>query len=138
MGAYDSVFEGPHFTNAGMMMLAGNLAVESSNSSRKKYYWEVYLLMGDPAMMVYWGIPQDAVVELADRAEPGATKIEITAPAGAYVGVTVDGQLYGAGTIGEQGFGTIDLTPLPESGDMKVVVTGKNLKPVIRDIAIAQ
>ena len=137
MGAYDAVFEGPHFTNAGMM-LAGNLAVEESSSSRKKYYWEVYLLMGDPAMMVYWGIPQDAEVELADRAEPGATKVEITAPAGAYVGVTVDGQLYGAGTIGEAGFGTIDLKPLPESGDMKVVVTGKNIKPVIRDIAIAQ
>ncbi len=48
-GALDAMFEGAGTTAAGFM-LAGNLAVESSTSSRKQYYWEVYHLMGDPAL----------------------------------------------------------------------------------------
>jgi hypothetical protein len=46
-GAFEAMFEGNGTSNAGFM-LAGNLAVEQSTSSRKQYYWEVYLLMGDP------------------------------------------------------------------------------------------
>jgi len=49
-GAIDSLFEG--VTN-GAFMVVGNLAVEASNSSRKLYYWEVYHLMGDPALKIY-------------------------------------------------------------------------------------
>ncbi|OGK10285.1 MAG: hypothetical protein A2W80_08375 [Candidatus Riflebacteria bacterium GWC2_50_8] len=48
-GALDSLFEGNNVPNAGVM-LAGNLAVESSTSARKQYYWEIYHLMGDPAL----------------------------------------------------------------------------------------
>ncbi|EKD84080.1 MAG: hypothetical protein ACD_39C00259G0002 [uncultured bacterium] len=36
-------------------MVAGNLAVEASSSSRKQYYWEVYHLMGDPSLKTYMG-----------------------------------------------------------------------------------
>ncbi len=35
-------------------MVAGNLAVEISSSSRKEYYWQVYHLFGDPSLPCYW------------------------------------------------------------------------------------
>ena len=53
-GALDSLFEGSGASNAAFMM-AGNLAVESSSSNRKQYYWEIYHLMGDPALKTYMG-----------------------------------------------------------------------------------
>ena len=37
------------------MNLAGLMAVEESNSPRKKYYWEIYQLMGDPSLAVKIG-----------------------------------------------------------------------------------
>lgn len=38
------------------IMLAGNLAVNASTSSRKKYYFEVYHLFGDPSLPCYWAL----------------------------------------------------------------------------------
>ncbi|MBU1105355.1 MAG: hypothetical protein KKB51_01705 [Candidatus Riflebacteria bacterium] len=55
-GAFEAMFEGNGTSNAGFMV-AGNLAVEASSSSRKQYYWEVYHLMGDPALKSYMGQP---------------------------------------------------------------------------------
>jgi len=134
-GAYDNLFEGPHNTNAGMM-LAGNLAVEASNSSRKKYYWEVYHLMGDPSMKIYLGQPKDNGVQVADGIAAGATTVQLTGPAGAYVGVTVDGELYGAGFIDDNGTVAIDVKALPADAAAQVVVTGQNLKPFIGTLAV--
>ena len=57
VGAIDALFEGSGTTNAGFM-LVGNLAVEQSTSSRKQYYWEVYHLMGDPALKTVLGHPK--------------------------------------------------------------------------------
>lgn len=57
-GAFEALFEGG-VSNAGFMQ-AGNLAVEASSSSRKQYYWEIYHLMGDPALRTYMGQPKSA------------------------------------------------------------------------------
>lgn len=58
LGAYDRFFhthgersDGWAITQ-GQILLAGNLAVQSSQSSRKQYYWEIYHLMGDPSLRV--------------------------------------------------------------------------------------
>lgn len=58
LGAYDRFFH-THGESSdewaitqGQILLAGNLAVQSSQSSRKQYYWEIYHLMGDPSLRV--------------------------------------------------------------------------------------
>lgn len=51
LGAYDRMFKSD-FTKASQMILAGNMAVEESTSTRKVYYWEIYNLMGDPSLTV--------------------------------------------------------------------------------------
>ena len=51
IGAYDRMFR-MEYNKASQMILAGNIAVEESTSTRKKYYWEIYNLMGDPSLTV--------------------------------------------------------------------------------------
>ena len=135
-GAYDYLFEDTMSTCSGIIV-AGNLAVEESNSSLKTYYWEIYHLMGDPALQIYLGVPSATEVEFTEQPPAGATKLEINAPSGAYVGVTVDGKLHGASTIDSSGSASIDLIPLPTCGEVKVVVTGKNIRPYIGTTTIA-
>jgi hypothetical protein len=53
-GAFDVMFDEKGISNAAFMV-AGNLAVEASTSTRKQYYWEVYHLMGDPSLRTYIG-----------------------------------------------------------------------------------
>ena len=135
-GAYDSVFTGDLYTNAGMMV-AGNLAVEESNSSRKKYYWEVYLLMGDPSTMVYWGIPEANTVSHDTELKAGKNSILVKAKAGSYVGVSMDNEFLGAGYIDGSGKTAITLNTA-KSGTAKVVVTGKNLEPYFGELKIVK
>lgn len=56
-GAYDHSFSGKPYTMASMIV-AGNLAVEESSSPRKKMYWEIYQLMGDPSLQPHIGSPK--------------------------------------------------------------------------------
>ena len=125
-GAYDGSFEGPHYTMSGMI-LAGNLAVEASNSPRKLYYWEVYELMGDPSLQTYWGVPAEMNVTVNAKAD----SVDVSAPNGAYVGITLDGELIGAGTV-KDGSASIRLSQsLTKGREAKVVVTAKDIKPYI-------
>lgn len=53
VGVYDQLFTKANpISNMSQIVFAGNLAVEASTSSRKKYYWEVYNVMGDPSLDV--------------------------------------------------------------------------------------
>lgn len=136
-GAYDAVFEGGFDTMAGMI-LAGNLAVEASSSPRKLYYWEVYQLMGDPSLKVYFGLPSVASVEHASEVRASEGTLEIKAPAGSYVGVTVDGTLLAGGFASEDGRATLAMTDLCAGTTGTVVVTGKSLQPYTGTFAVVE
>lgn len=136
-GAYDGVFEGGFDTMAGTI-LAGNLAVEASSSPRKLYYWEVYELMGDPSLKVYFGLPADATVEHATEVRASEGALEVKAPAGAYVGVTVDGTLLSGAFASESGRASLTMTDLCAGTTGTVVVTGKNLKPYTGTFAVVE
>lgn len=67
LGAYDRLFHthGESRVNqaitAGAMVFHGNNSVNSSSaaSDKKKYYWEIYELMGDPSLMPWLGRAAD-------------------------------------------------------------------------------
>lgn len=136
-GAYDGAFETGFFTNAGIMM-AGNLAVEDSTSSLKVYYWEVYHLMGDPSLMVYWGIPKPMPVKHPAELKITATAITVEAEEGAYVGITMDGKLHGVEAIGTTGKAEIKIKPFPKSGTAAITVTRQNREPYMQAIRIVE
>ncbi|MFZ5951239.1 MAG: C25 family cysteine peptidase [Candidatus Rifleibacteriota bacterium] len=133
-GAFEAMFE-KQATNAAFMV-AGNLAVEQSSSSRKRYYWEVYHLMGDPALRTYMGQPKPMAVKHTGAIDSRATSIKVQAPAGSYVGISHNGQLLGSGYVTSEGSVEISLDSVPESGKADVVVTAGNMIPYIATINI--
>ena len=136
-GAYDGAFQGNFKTQAGFM-LAGNLAVQESSSPRKKYYWEVYELMGDPALMVYWGEAKKNAVVHPETLAAESTSLVIEAAAGSFAAVSKDGELLGTSLIGNSGKAAIDFSEAATAGELKIVVTGQNLQPYIGTITIGQ
>ena len=72
----------------GSIMMVGNLAVESSSSSRKLYYWEIYHLMGDPSVMTYLTQAQPMTVNAPSIITLGSGSITIHAAPYAYIALT--------------------------------------------------
>lgn len=134
-GAFEAMFEGPGVTNAGFMM-AGNLAVEESTSTRKQYYWEVYHLMGDPALKTFVGKPRTMRASYDATVAPSAASIKVDAPAGSYVGISQNDRLLGAGYVCENGSTEIGLDSVPETGELTVVVTASGCAPHIGTVKI--
>src|SRR5690606_38171185 len=46
---------------------SGNMSVSASTSPRKKYYWETYMLLGDPSLSPVIGRPDTFRIDLPDR-----------------------------------------------------------------------
>jgi hypothetical protein len=71
LGAFDRLFhthgeaQSNWYSTQGQMIVGGNLAVEESTSSRKKYYWEIYHLMGDPSVNIRF-VPGNNKSRIAD------------------------------------------------------------------------
>jgi hypothetical protein len=135
IGAYDSVFEGDLYTAAGMM-LAGNLTVQESSSPRKKYYWEVYHLMGDPSLIPYMGMPKASNVTHPAEISAEDTNIAITGAPGAVAALTINGELIGSAVLGNNGKSTMAINGELKGNTADLVVTGRNVAPYISTISI--
>ena len=72
----------------GAIMMVGNMAVESSTSSRKLYYWEIYHLMGDPSVMPYLTQASVMTVTAPSIIVRGTTTLSVSAAPYAYVALT--------------------------------------------------
>ena len=72
----------------GAIMMVGNMAVESSTSTRKLYYWEIYHLMGDPSVMPYLTQASVMTVTAPSVIVRGATTLSVSAAPYAYVALT--------------------------------------------------
>ena len=58
---------GEWFHTMGQINFSGNMSVSASTSPRKKYYWETYILLGDPSLSPMIGRPDTFRIELPDR-----------------------------------------------------------------------
>ena len=94
LGAYDRLchIHGESYnqwalTQAAVMMV-GNMAVESSTSSRKLYYWEIYHLMGDPSVMPYLTQASVMSVTAPSVLVSGVTSLTVSVAPYAYVALT--------------------------------------------------
>ncbi|HNS09968.1 MAG TPA: C25 family cysteine peptidase [Candidatus Ozemobacteraceae bacterium] len=134
-GAFEALFEGNGTSNAGFMM-AGNLAVEQSNSSRKQYYWEIYHLMGDPALKTFMGQPKAMRVSFDNEINARTTSVKVNAPAGSYVGISANDTLLGAAFVDADGSVDVNLSSVPANGEAMVVVTAANAIPFMGKINI--
>lgn len=143
MGAYDGVFHDHSepmtkwYVTNDALVFCGNLAVTESGSSRITYYWNIYNLMGDPSLSTFLGVPSANPVSHPAAILTTSTSVDITATPNSYAGLTKDGVLIGAGTVGATG--TLEL-PIWEDpltpGTAHLVVMAQNRVPYQADIEV--
>ena len=140
LGAYDRLFHthGETFSDwyvtGGSMIQGGNLSVESSSSSLKLYYWEIYHLMGDPSIMPWLTQAQVMDPVVPEAMVSGATTLQITAVPYAYVALTENGEVIAAATADENGAANLTFTPIQPGNDYEVAITAQNYQPCFRTV----
>lgn len=144
LGAYDRTFhDGAGLTTAdwfvtqGQMPSAGNLAVSQSGSSRETYYWEIYHLMGDPSLMIYFSQPPDISVSYQALMPLATENFSVITQPYACVAISKDGILHGAKTANEIGVADVVMDPITEPGTADIVVTKQNGKPFMGTVEVA-
>ena len=139
-GAYDGAFHtkinevnnsAKWYTSQGQINVCGNLAVQSSTSSYRDYYWEIYHLMGDPSLVPYLKIPSSitATINPSDFIV-GLSEITVNTIANAYVALSQNGELITATYSNESGLAILNSSDLIV-GDATIVITTQNKIPYI-------
>ncbi|MFH1688361.1 MAG: C25 family cysteine peptidase [bacterium] len=142
MGAYDGTFHdhgepmSEWYVTNGAMVVAGNMGVQASTSSRKTYYWEAYHLMGDPSCMTYMGVPTENTIYHDPTMLLTATDFTVSADPGSYVGITFGGELQGAGYVGASGSVVVPLVGFASPGEATVTVTCQNREPYVATVMV--
>ena len=140
LGVYDKMFhthneaQSTWVSTIGGIVQGGNMAVQSSSSSRKLYYWEIYHCFGDPSVRVFLGMPSPMTV-VADSIITGDTLLYTAQVAPyAYVALTSEGDLVAAAFADANG--VVNL-PLPETlmpGVYELVALAQNYIPYFKTV----
>lgn len=142
LGAYDRTFHDhgePYsqwYVTQGQMVAAGNLAVTSGSPGMAGYYWEIYQLLGDPSLMVYYSVPPALTATYANQIPMTSTTFTVTTEPYAYAAFSINGVLHGAAQANSSGLAVINLSPLTASGTADVVVTKQNRHPFTGTVSI--
>jgi len=100
------------------------------------YYWEIYALMGDPSLTPYFGVPTENIATYPSAILVGINSISISAEPYSYVGLSMNGEIYGNGIIPENGVLNLEITPFEVPGTATLVITRQNKQPVITEISV--
>jgi len=142
LGAYDGIFHdhgepvSEHYITNYAAVYCGNLAVEEGAPSSAQYYWEAYMLMGDPSVMTYFGVPSENNVTHPATIFVTDNSVTVQADPASYVGISVAGVLYGAGYVNETGSVTATLQPFAGPCTADIVVCGQNKIPYMSTIQV--
>jgi hypothetical protein len=139
LGAFDRLFHTHNelpsdwYITMGQINFAGNMAVSSTSSLKKKYYWETYTLLGDPSIIPVIGTPQPFSFSLPDTLPNGIRSVSLTIDPFAYVAVSHFDTLWDASFASPSGSVVLDLPGLSNDSCL-VVITGQNRIPIIKTI----
>lgn len=139
--AYDHLFhensEVP-FVSAYEIIYAGNMAVTGSSTSaaQKKYYWEIYHVMGDPSLMPYIGVPNEVAASYLQTLSIGMTSLTVTTEVGAYVAISIGGVLLDTKLADVSGEVVLEFDPLSTVETATIVVTKQFRAPHIGEIMV--
>ncbi|MBD3302949.1 MAG: hypothetical protein GF346_10920, partial [Candidatus Eisenbacteria bacterium] len=143
LGAYDGLFHDhgeamdQWYVVNDALIFAGNLAVMESGSGLTTYYWNIYNLMGDPSLCTYLGVPSENPVVHPETILTTWTSVSVEADPGSYVGLTMDGELIGAGTVGASGSLEVPIWAEPLlPGTARLVVMAQNREPYVADVNV--
>ena len=144
LGMYDRLFHthsepfSDWYITAGSIPMAGNLAVQSSTSSLKQYYWEVYHLMGDPSLLPWLGEADDMSVTCTPGTlMVGSSSATVQCVPYAYVALTnCNGNLVAAAFANASGQATLSFSSLNAPGTYELAVTAQGYKPYFQTMNV--
>lgn len=143
LGVYDAAHTTDAYNCADAMVFVGNLAVTEvdiqgyQQHSSPLYYWQAYMLGGDPSLLPYHTQGTENTVSHMAIMPIGMATYEVTAEPGSYVGISKDGVLHGAALVDETGTVTVDIEPITSGGDVDIVVTCPQKIPYIAVVPAA-
>lgn len=139
LGFYDRLFhkngEMPSqwYYTMGQVNYAGLLAVSASTSSRKKYYWETYSLLGDPSVIPVIGPQLPVEINLPDTLPRGIRSLYLSAPPFTYAAISDFDSLWDASHVSPSGYVTLDI-PDNAGDSCQVVISGQGYKTFIKTL----
>jgi hypothetical protein len=142
LGMYDRAFHdhgeafSEWYTTMDQHIFAGNLAVSESGSSRQQYYWDIYNLMGDPSLMIYYSVPDPMEVSAPAVILLGVSSMDVQTVPFSYVALSMNGQLKAAVLADTTGFAHLEFEPFTIPGEADFVITAQNYQPYISTIQI--
>ncbi|MFH1319544.1 MAG: C25 family cysteine peptidase [Bacteroidota bacterium] len=142
LGAYDRTFhdngepQGEWYAAQDQMIFAGNLAVTEAGSGYFDYYWEIYHLMGDPSLMIYFSVPDTLSVSHSPAIPIGLTTFTVITEPYTYVALSMDSVLYGAALADAGGVAEIIFSGFFYPGTATVVATKQNRQPYIGSVTV--
>lgn len=136
LGAYDRIFHAggipvsEWFVSQGQIQHGGNLAVTGGATlSRSKYYWEIYHLMGDPSLMIYFSEPEPLTVDYQSIVAAGTTELVISTEPYTYVALSREDSLLDARYSDDNGIATLVFEPLQQDVEYNLMATRENRQP---------
>ena len=143
LGAYDRLFHTHNeahsqwYTTAAGINMAGNLAVESSSSTRKLYYWEIYHVFGDPSIKPYLSEPSVMNLSIPAGSVIGTSSLNITAVPYAYVALTQNNDLVAAAFADANGNVNLNLPADMIPGQYEIAISAQNYVQFFQTINFA-
>lgn len=142
LGAFDRTFHthgeprSEWYPAQGQMTFAGNLAVQESGSRRARYYWEIYHLLGDPSLMVYYGRPKELQASFPLKLPAGANQLIVRTEPESYAGLSIQDSLLDAAACDSSGILTLRFNPVKTGDTLLLVITKQNRKPIMVRIPV--
>lgn len=135
IGFYDRIFhthgeDYPVWTpSLGEMVFGGNMAVQQSSSHRKKFYWEIYQLAGDPSLVPWFSPPAENEVVHPGVIPAGTGRVDVQCAPYSYLAISLDGILLDALHATGEGVATLSIPDTITAGELELVVTGDRHQP---------
>ena len=142
LGAYDRTFHDHYepqeewYVTQDGMIFAGNLAVTESGSM-VGFYWEVYHLMGDPSLMIYYSEPPEMTAIYNPIIPIGANQFIVNTEPGAYVAISENCELHGAALADDAGMAVVSIEPFTIPVTADIVITKQNKQPFFGTVTVA-
>ena len=134
LGAFDKWFHTHNedysqwFITASGIIQGGNLAVESSPSNLKQYYWEIYNLMGDPSLMPWIKTPKTLTANYPPALTLSAQTMSVKTVPYSYIALRSGLNILAAAFTDENGNAELRFTPIGETTPLTLVVSAQNYR----------
>jgi len=142
LGNYDRSFHdhgedfSEWYTTMDQIVFAGNLAVLEGSPGSAEYYWDIYNLIGDPSLMIYYSVPEEMPVEHDEFITIGTSTFTVETEPFAYVALNKEGENRAVALADANGIAVLEFEAFTVPGNAELVITAQNRQPWIEDILV--